>query len=147
MAKTTQTTGTKTCTKCGITKDITEFYKRGGKISPNTRHNHCKECTKSRVQTRHKENPLLQRNNDLKRLYGITQQDYDRMIAEQNHQCAICKTTDPKGRHKSNYFVVDHCHNTGKVRKLLCHNCNTALGLVGDNIDTLQKMIQYLNVS
>lgn len=145
MAKTTQTTGTKTCTKCGITKDITEFYKRGGKISPNTRHNHCKECTKNRVQTRHRENPLLQRNNDLKRLYGITQQDYDIMISEQNNQCAICRTTDPGGRHKSKYFVVDHCHSTGKVRKLLCHNCNTALGLVGDNISTLQTMIEYLN--
>ena len=142
MAKTTQTTGTKTCTKCGITKDINDFYKRGGKISPETRHNHCKECTKKRVS----ETPsIIKREQALKRMYGITQQDYDRMITEQNHQCAICGTTDPGGRHKSNYFVVDHCHTTGKVRKLLCHHCNTALGLVGDNTSTLQKMIEYLN--
>ena len=144
MAKTTQTTGTKTCTKCGITKDINDFYKRGGKTSPNTRHNHCKECTKKRVS----ETPsIIKREQALKRMYGITQQDYDKMIAEQNNQCAICKTTDPGGRHKSNYFVVDHCHTTGKVRKLLCHNCNTALGLVGDNISTLQTMIEYLSTN
>ena len=141
MARPTQTTGSKTCTKCGVTKDITEFYKRGGKQSPNTRHNHCKECTKMRVSATPS---IVKREQALKRMYGITQQDYDRMITEQNHQCAICKTTDPGGRHKSNYFVVDHCHTTGKVRKLLCHHCNTALGLVGDNVDTLQKMIEYL---
>lgn len=144
MAKTTQTTGTKTCTKCGVTKNINEFYKRGGKYSPETRHNHCKECTLKRVKENH--DPLRQRNNDLKRMYGITQQDYDRMITEQNHQCAICKTTEPGGKHNSNYFVVDHCHNTGKVRKLLCHHCNTALGLVGDNTHILQSMIEYLKV-
>jgi hypothetical protein len=144
MPRSTQTTGTKTCTKCGVTKDIVEFYKRGGKQSPNTRHNHCKECTKKRVSATPS---IIKREQALKRMYGITQQDYDVMLAEQNNQCAICKTTEPGGRHASNYFVVDHCHNTGKVRKLLCHHCNTALGLVGDNIDTLQKMIQYLNVS
>jgi hypothetical protein len=141
MARQTQTVGTKTCTKCNITKDITEFYKRGGKVSPNTRHNHCKECTKNRVSATPS---IVKREQALKRMYGITQQDYDRMIIEQNHQCAICKTTDPGGRHNTNYFVVDHCHTTGKVRKLLCHHCNTALGLVGDNISTLEKMIEYL---
>ena len=144
MAKTTQTTGTKTCTKCGITKDITEFYKRGGKISPNTRHNHCKECTKKRVSATPS---IVKREQALKRMYGITQQDYDIMLAKQNNQCAICKTTEPGGRHTSNYFVVDHCHNTGKVRKLLCHHCNTALGLVGDNIGTLQAMVEYLSTN
>jgi len=143
MSRPTQTTGTKTCTKCGATKDIVEFYKRGGKQSPNTRHNHCKECTKKRVS----ETPsIIKREQALKRMYGITQQDYDVMLTEQNNQCAICKTTEPGGRHNSNYFVVDHCHNTGKVRKLLCHHCNTALGLVGDNTHILQSMIEYLKV-
>ena len=69
------------------------------------------------------------------------------MLAEQDNQCAICKTTEPGGRHTTDYFVVDHCHSTNKVRGVLCNNCNTALGLVGDNIDTLHKMIAYLNVS
>ena len=147
MAKPTQTTGSKNCTKCGVTKDITEFYKRGGKQSPNTRHNHCKECTKSRVSKNYAKDPMVWRNAELQRRYGITQNDYEVMIAEQNNQCAICNTTEPGGRHNSGYFVVDHCHTTGKVRKLLCHNCNTALGLVGDNVDTLHKMINYLSTN
>ena len=87
---------------------------------------------------------MVWRNAELQRRYGITQNDYEVMIAEQNNQCAICNTTEPGGRHNSDYFVVDHCHTTGKVRKLLCHNCNTALGLVGDNTHILQSMIEYL---
>jgi hypothetical protein len=143
MARPTQTTGSKTCTKCGATKDITEFYKRGGKQSPDTRHNHCKECTKKRVSATPS---IVKREQALKRMYGITHQDYEVMLEEQNNRCAICETTDPGGRHNSDYFVVDHCHTTGKVRKLLCHHCNTALGLVGDNTQILQSMIEYLRV-
>ena len=140
MAKTIQTTGTKHCKGCNTTKPIDEFYLRN-KTSM-VRHSTCKECDRKRVKENH--NPAVYRNAELQRRYGITQQDYDRMITEQNYQCAICKTTDPGGRHNSNYFVVDHCHTTGKVRKLLCHHCNTALGLVGDNTHILQSMIEYL---
>jgi hypothetical protein len=147
MARQTQITGTKICTKCGVTKDIMEFYKRGGKQSPDTRHNHCKECTKSRVTEKYKEDPSLYREQHLQRSYGIGRNDYDNLLKEQDNKCAICNSSDPKGKHNNNYFPVDHCHTTGKVRGLLCHNCNTALGLVGDNIDTLHKMIEYLNVS
>ena len=144
MARPTQTTGSKTCTKCGVTKEITEFYKRGGKQSPNTRHNHCKECTKMRVSATPS---IVKREQALKRMYGITQTDYEVMIAEQNNKCAICNTTEPGGRHNSGYFVVDHCHCTNKIRGVLCNNCNTALGLVGDNVDTLHKMINYLGIN
>jgi hypothetical protein len=142
MAKQTQTVGTKTCTKCGITKDITEFYKRGGKVSPNTRHNHCKECTKSRVSKTYWDDPSVYQNNHLKRNYGITLNDYNQMLTEQKHQCAVCGTTEPGGKHGK--FMVDHCHKTGKVRGLLCKSCNIALGEVGDNTQTLQSMIEYL---
>ena len=139
MPKTIQTTGTKHCKSCNTTKPIEDFYVRN-KTSM-VRHSTCKECDKKRVS----ETPsIVKREQALKRMYGITQQDYDMMLAEQNNQCAICETTEPGGRHTSNYFVVDHCHTTGKVRKLLCHHCNTSLGLVGDNIQTLETMINYL---
>jgi len=142
MSKPTQTTGNKTCTKCGVTKDITEFYKRGGKQSPNTRHNHCKECTKTRVTKRYNDDPNLYKEQHLKRSYGITLNDYNQMLTEQKHQCAVCGTAEPGGKHGK--FVVDHCHSTNKIRGVLCNNCNTALGLVGDNAQTLQSMIEYL---
>ena len=141
MARVIQVEGTKYCKSCDTTKPIDDFYLRN-KTSM-VRHSTCKECDKKRVKENH--DPVAYRNAELQRRYGITQQDYEVMIVEQNNQCAICNATEPGGRHNRGYFVVDHCHTTGKVRKLLCNNCNTALGLVGDNISTLQKMIEYLN--
>ena len=143
MARVIQVEGTKYCKSCDTTKPIDDFYLRN-KTSM-VRHSTCKECDKKRVKENH--DPVAYRNAELQRRYGITQQDYEVMIAEQNKQCAICNTTEPGGRHNRGYFVVDHCHTTGKVRKLLCNNCNTALGLVGDNVDTLHKMINYLGIN
>lgn len=57
--------------------------------------------------------------------YGITQEDYDRMFDNQKGCCAICGIHQSKLKQK---LHVDHCHNTGKVRKLLCRNCNIHLG-------------------
>jgi len=125
---------------CGETKYATEFYVRDKKTG--RRHSACKECDKKRVKARHQANPERTKNNDLKRLYGITLNEYNQMLTEQNNQCAVCHTTDPGGKHGK--FMVDHCHTTGKVRGLLCKRCNIALGEVGDNISTLQKMIEYL---
>ena len=143
MARAIQVEGTKYCKSCDTTKPIDDFYLRN-KTSM-VRHSTCKECDKKRVKENH--DPVVYRNAELQRRYGITQQDYEVMIAEQNNQCAICNATEPGGRHNRGYFVVDHCHTTGKVRKLLCNNCNTALGLVGDNVDTLHKMINYLGIN
>ena len=143
MARPTQTTGSKTCTKCGVTKDIAEFYRRGGKQSPNTRHNHCKECTKTRVTKRYGDNPDLYREEHLKRSYGITLNEYNQMLVEQEHRCKTCGTTEPGGKHGK--FMVDHSHNTGEVRGLLCKSCNIALGEIKDNRQTLLNMLQYLD--
>jgi len=85
----------------------------------------------------------------LERTYGITWDDYERMLEEQEHKCKLCGSEgflmDEK-RH-SMKLVVDHCHEGGQVRGLLCHNCNRALGLLKDDVDTLQKAIDYLGGS
>jgi hypothetical protein len=145
MSKPIQTTGTKVCTTCNIEKPINEFYLRGGNYSPNSRKAKCKSCDILRVRKRHQDNPERTKNNDLKRLYGITLNEYTQMLTEQNNQCAVCHTTDPGGKHKK--FMVDHCHTTGKVRGLLCKRCNIALGEVNDNIGTLQAMVEYLSTN
>jgi hypothetical protein len=124
---------------CGDEKFATEFYVRNKKTG--VRHSSCKECDKERVKSRHKENPERTRNNDLKRNYGITLDQHTKMYEEQEGRCAICGN---EGNGKWKKLCVDHCHTTGKVRKLLCHHCNTALGLVGENISTLQAMVEYL---
>lgn len=79
----------------------------------------------------------------LKREYGLTQELYERMLLGQGGGCAICHTTEP-GTAK-NYFSVDHCHVTGKIRGLLCNRCNRALGLFRDDAAVLAAAIDYLN--
>lgn len=79
---------------------------------------------------------------NLKNKYGITPGDYYRMLAEQDGRCAICLSdTDSYGRSK---FSVDHDHETGEVRGLLCTHCNRAIGLFGDNAERLTRAANYL---
>ena len=124
---------------CGKEKLATDFYVRN-KVSM-VRHSSCKECDKDRVKKRHEENPERTRNNDLKRNYGITLKEHQQMFDQQQGVCAICKS---EGDGKLKKLCVDHDHKTGKVRQLLCRNCNMVLGQVGDNINILQSMIEYL---
>ncbi|HHJ3231204.1 TPA: endonuclease VII domain-containing protein [Vibrio parahaemolyticus] len=81
----------------------------------------------------------------LERTYGITYDDYLEMARKQSQRCAICGGEGfvMKACHKVK-LVVDHCHLTGKVRGLLCHNCNRALGLLQDDKGSLSKAIAYL---
>lgn len=70
--------------------------------------------------------------------YGITNEQFDAMLAAQGHQCAICGKTQQRGWH------IDHCHSTGRVRGILCHGCNIGLGAFRDRTTSLLKAIQYL---
>lgn len=90
-----------------------------------------------------------QRNNPGKRLattlrrYGITVDYYNSMLAKQGGGCALCGCKD-SGCSKKDRLHVDHCHTTGKVRGLLCTNCNQGLGKFKDNPDRLRKAAEYL---
>lgn len=87
--------------------------------------------------------PLRSRGYTLKRKYGITAAEYDAMLASQAGRCAICASNDPKT--KSGYFHVDHDHETGQVRALLCKPCNHVLGFASDNPETLMAAAVYLS--
>ena len=79
--------------------------------------------------------------NQLKRLYGIGLHEYNLMLTEQKGKCACC------GIHRNELtrnFAVDHDHDTGLIRGLLCGNCNTAIGKLGDNIEGLMRALNYL---
>lgn len=81
----------------------------------------------------------------LKRNYKMTLDDYESMLDGQNHKCAICGGKGfCMGKHHKLRLVVDHCHETGKVRGLLCHNCNRGFGLFKDNTGALLKAVDYL---
>ena len=73
--------------------------------------------------------------------YGITPDEYHEMLEEQLSCCGCCGSPDP--RRKAG-FVIDHDHNTGKIRGLLCHNCNIGIGQLGDSLDGLNKAVAYL---
>lgn len=79
------------------------------------------------------------------RRYGITIEQYNEMLTKQNGGCAICKTFIPWSR--SERFAIDHCHITGKVRGLLCHACNQALGMLNDDPEILRKAAKYIEDS
>jgi hypothetical protein len=86
------------------------------------------------------------KNSYYKRQYGITDSDLAKMKAEQDNKCYLCGSEGfliGKNNH-SEKLAVDHCHSTGKVRRLLCHNCNRALGLFQDNPEVLRKAVNYL---
>ena len=81
---------------------------------------------------------VARRKDNLKYRYGITEEQYDQMLEKQNHTCAICNEK-PKGN-----LAVDHCHTTGKVRGLLCANCNKGLGMFKEDENRMKKAMQYL---
>lgn len=101
-----------------------------------------KELTKKWKQNNRERERLNRRRNALNE-YGLTLEDYDSMLKSQNGACKICGRQDT-GSSRVKNFHVDHCHSTGKVRGLLCNNCNRGIGYLGDNIERLEKALEYL---
>lgn len=79
----------------------------------------------------------------LKWTYGLSEEQYQLLLASQGYRCAVCRSLTPQNK-RTNFFTVDHDHKTGRVRGLLCTKCNTALGNVDDDIKILQAAITYL---
>lgn len=94
-----------------------------------------------RAREWHKNNPEKTKNSYLRKKYGITLIDYNRMLEEQNGVCKICKKD---GKDRAGALHVDHCHITNKVRGLLCARCNIALGNLNDDPELFRKAIKYL---
>ena len=133
----------KVCSKCKTAKSLKEFFRDSHKKSGYT--SSCKVCRQkahSGWKKRNKEKcNHTSRINNYKRMYGITIDDWNRMFQEQCGRCAIC------GKHQSEEPMrlhVDHNHTTGKVRKLLCSNCNRMLGCAKEDIRILDAAIKYL---
>ena len=135
---------TRVCRVCNEDKNLlNDFYlSRKDPTLKSSYSYECKECCIQRtIKYNHSHRPKRE-DQALQRHYGIGLEDYNKLFEEQNGSCAICGTTTPGGKWKN--FHVDHCHDTDKVRGLLCSNCNTSMGLCKESIHTLQAMIQYL---
>lgn len=144
----------KKCSKCFQIKSLDNYHNKG---NGNIR-NDCKDCVrlygieyrkynKDLIRQKKKEyrekKPEVKYNSHLKIKYGITLDQYNVMLEQQKYSCAICKEKDNGDKRYRNLFL-DHCHSTGKVRGLLCKNCNYGLGNFKDNLILFEQAINYL---
>lgn len=127
----------KFCSKCNTQKSHDHFYIKN-KIT-NKLSSQCKKCIiKSSTEAMNKD-PIRKKEKMLKYFYGISMDDYNKQFELQNGVCHICN------ENKYNIALcVDHCHETGKVRGLLCHGCNHVLGLFKDDANAFYQAIDYI---
>ena len=140
---------TKICTRCKVEKPMESFYNY--KASKDGRSYRCKDCDKIQgkaYRERHKERDRVNRRNESRRRkYGLSEDGYNKIIEYQNDTCPIClrHLTHGWGQfHKATKAVVDHCHDTGITRGILCTQCNKGIGLLKDDPDFLLRAIEYL---
>jgi len=141
---------TKVCTGCGRELPVSDFDKR--RISPDGLGYRCSECrTAYRLKSREKRKVYARKydaehrtentNRHLKRTFGITLADYDEMLEAQGGCCAICGTTPWENKQR---LGVDHDHETGRIRGLLCKSCNRAIGFLQDSPELCRLAMLYL---
>ena len=113
---------TKLCKKCGEVKDLSEFSGNDRtRRQPAVR---CKACTAVYAA---------------ERTHGLSPEQYKRLQDDAGGACLICGGTNGDGK-----LYIDHCHETGKVRGLLCARCNSMLGMAQDNVERLRAAADYL---
>jgi len=128
------------CCKIPKTKENTSVNKNRGF------HAYCKLCDKARASKYYYANKHTQRSKNtyrkgrLKYTYNITPEEYEKMFIQQKGCCAICINPCEQNKH----LYIDHCHVTGKIRGLLCNNCNLGIGNLKHDISILQNAIKYL---
>lgn len=83
------------------------------------------------------------RETYLKRYYGLSEAELEAMNEAQDGKCKICGKAE-SGRTERGRLYIDHCHTTGRVRGLLCHQCNAGLGMFKDNVEFLLAAVEYL---
>lgn len=128
----------KFCRRCGVSKPRADFCKC--RCKKDGLQDLCRNCTSVVMKSRRLENPKQGRGRCRLRRLGVSPADYDKWLAEQGGKCAVCCREPSLGRG----LHVDHDHKTGKIRELLCTNCNLTLGLVHDSPSWLRMLARYL---
>jgi len=129
----------KACTNCKIEKPYSEFYKH----RVTSYQSWCKKCmvanNKSHKNKNREQARQLNKRNKRHSRYGLTDEQYKALETSHNG-CRICGGLNESGR----ALHIDHDHETGIVRGLLCHNCNTGLGKFKEDTELMLKAIEYL---
>jgi len=159
-----ETVRKKICATCKIEKEINEFIK--DKTEKDGYTYSCKICRREKQRIWRANNPdkirqinlkreakrkafyktdrgvEISRRAHLKRMFGITLEHYNEILEKQNGVCSICGM--PETGNRNSFLSVDHCHDSNEIRGLLCNTCNRGLGLMKDDINVLEKAIEYL---
>jgi hypothetical protein len=136
----------KWCNDCKSWKRLDEYNKNTAKTDG--LFTFCRNCSRARCRASHLANPMQMMAAHFRRTYGITLEQYEVLWAQQNGLCAICGQPETEWQsHKmgrTKRLAVDHCHQTGEVRALLCGKCNQGLGVFKDDAEILRKAAAYL---
>lgn len=144
---------TRVCNVCRVEKNLNLF--QNSKNNKLGKKRACAECSNSYTRNYYKnvvkktEDYQLKRSNKhYKRTYGITHEQYLKMCQDNNFQCYICKASKKVSGNGTigsyDVLVLDHCHETNKIRGILCTDCNFGLGFFKDNINNLVASHLYL---
>jgi hypothetical protein len=140
----------KQCTKCKQNKELEDFRHRNKSYPDRGRQSWCKKCMSHYQVSYRPKNPAtrehlnkIQRKHRLKKDYGLTPQDYETMLKTQSYLCAICAKHHNAERYG---LCVDHDHDTGKIRGLLCRTCNCGIGYLKDDLLLVQNAALYLEL-
>lgn len=154
----------KCCASCKIDKPLTEFYFNSTTNKP---HSYCKVCQLRKGKLYIESNPAAReralnrsrqfrlanpdrvrkqiKNAYYKKNYGITYDEFLSMYEASGGHCTICGADIiHKGRNTHKRAVLDHCHKTGKIRGILCHMCNSSIGLMREDKELVMKVYKYL---
>lgn len=151
------TPATAWCRDCEQWKPLAEFYKARGRKNGDTPVCYCITCYNRRCRAYAREKyatdpgfrervRVTTRRKVLRLKYGLTEEGYESLLADQHGGCAICGATESAHTHgRPCRLAVDHDHTTGKVRGLLCSRCNQAIGKFGDDPEMLRAAAAYLD--
>jgi len=130
----------KRCPRCEIVKPLDAFNKSGS--NRDGRQGYCKPCYVRYERERHQQrlaaDPDFHRKRNLKATFGLEWEDYQAMLEQQGHRCASCRLEFERTPH------VDHNHRTDRIRAILCHRCNTALGQLRDDPYRVRALLTYI---
>jgi hypothetical protein len=136
----------KKCPHCNEIKDITEFrpdkkrLKDGNGVS-----SYCKTCTKKKDREKYYSNlgrRTRHENNRLKRMYGLSLEELEAKIVNQDNKCAICGEELVRSKNKT---CLDHDHVTGKARGVICFKCNITIGFIEKTPELVKPILTYLD--
>jgi hypothetical protein len=143
------------CKKCGISKSSDEFYKpsasiKNGKTYLPKFRAVCKTCTQEHFKKWVSDHPErskeIQKSIRLKETYGMSIEEHDAIMKSQDRRCAICGNEETTKHNSGNIraLAVDHCHETGKIRGLLCNMCNLGIGKFKEDPTLLRAAADYI---